>query len=167
MSRKRLLIIVLAILALLHLYIGVRLVPDLPAQPVGMLLGALYLLLSLILIPLGFVSRRFLPAFLVQRISWPSLMAIGFGSSLLVLTLLRDVALLVGNALLSDASFTCLAESTAPLVVYSGYRLCKMAAAAGKPIAAINLGKTRADDLLTLKVCAPTEQVLPKLATLV
>jgi|SRR5690554_171179 len=117
MSRKRLLIIVLAILALLHLYIGVRLVPDLPAQPVGMLLGALYLLLSLILIPLGFVSRRFLPAFLVQRISWPSLMAIGFGSSLLVLTLLRDMALLVGNALLSDASFTCLAESTAPLVV--------------------------------------------------
>ncbi len=53
------------------------------------------------------------------------------------------------------------------LMVYSGYRLCKMAAAAGKPIAAINLGKTRADDLLTLKVCAPTEQVLPKLATLV
>src|SRR5690606_21683112 len=52
------------------------------------------------------------------------------------------------------------------LMVYSGYRLCKIAAAAGKPIAAINLGKTRADDLLTLKVNRATEQVLPELAAL-
>lgn len=52
------------------------------------------------------------------------------------------------------------------LMVYSGYRLCKVATAAGKPIAAINLGKTRADDLLALKVSAPTEQLLPELAAL-
>ena len=38
------------------------------------------------------------------------------------------------------------------LMVYSGYRFVAAAAAAGKPIAAINLGRTRADDLLTLKV---------------
>jgi NAD-dependent SIR2 family protein deacetylase len=38
------------------------------------------------------------------------------------------------------------------LMVYSGYRFVASAAAAGKPIAAINLGRTRADDLLTLKV---------------
>jgi NAD-dependent SIR2 family protein deacetylase len=38
------------------------------------------------------------------------------------------------------------------LMVYSGYRLVQAAAHAGKPIAAINLGRTRADDLLTLKV---------------
>jgi NAD-dependent SIR2 family protein deacetylase len=38
------------------------------------------------------------------------------------------------------------------LMVYSGYRFVEAAAAAGKPVAAINLGRTRADDLLTLKV---------------
>jgi NAD-dependent SIR2 family protein deacetylase len=38
------------------------------------------------------------------------------------------------------------------LMVYSGYRLVQAMAQAGKPIAAINLGRTRADDLLTLKV---------------
>jgi NAD-dependent SIR2 family protein deacetylase len=38
------------------------------------------------------------------------------------------------------------------LMVYSGYRFVKAMADAGKPIAAVNLGRTRADDLLTLKV---------------
>ncbi|MFC3106956.1 NAD-dependent protein deacetylase [Undibacterium arcticum] len=50
------------------------------------------------------------------------------------------------------------------LMVYSGYRLCKIAAETGKPIAAINLGKTRADHLLSLKIEKPAEQVLPLLA---
>jgi NAD-dependent SIR2 family protein deacetylase len=38
------------------------------------------------------------------------------------------------------------------LMVYSGYRFVKAMADAGKPIAAVNLGRTRADDLLELKV---------------
>lgn len=38
------------------------------------------------------------------------------------------------------------------LMVYSGYRICEWAASMGKPIAAINLGRTRADPLLALKV---------------
>ena len=38
------------------------------------------------------------------------------------------------------------------LMVYSGYRFAKAMADIGKPIAAINLGRTRADDLLTLKL---------------
>jgi NAD-dependent SIR2 family protein deacetylase len=38
------------------------------------------------------------------------------------------------------------------LMVYSGYRFATAAADAGKPIAAINLGRTRADDLLALKI---------------
>ena len=38
------------------------------------------------------------------------------------------------------------------LMIYSGYRFVTAAADAGKPIAAINLGRTRADDLLALKV---------------
>jgi NAD-dependent SIR2 family protein deacetylase len=40
------------------------------------------------------------------------------------------------------------------LMVFSGFRFARAMAEAGKPIAAVNLGKTRADDLLTLKVTA-------------
>lgn len=47
------------------------------------------------------------------------------------------------------------------LMVYSGFRFCRMARAAGKPIAAINLGRTRADDLLDIKIEESAERVLP------
>lgn len=50
------------------------------------------------------------------------------------------------------------------LMVHSGYRLCKIAAESSKPIAAINLGKTRADHLLSLKLEERSEHVLPLLA---
>ena len=46
------------------------------------------------------------------------------------------------------------------LMVYSGYRFAQAAAAQGKPIAAVNLGRTRADELLTLKVVAPCARAL-------
>jgi NAD-dependent SIR2 family protein deacetylase len=46
------------------------------------------------------------------------------------------------------------------LMVYSGFRFVEMAARAGKPIAAVNLGRTRADDLLALKVSEPCETAL-------
>jgi len=46
------------------------------------------------------------------------------------------------------------------LMVYAGYRFARAAARAGKPIAAINLGRTRADDLLSLKVEQPCAQAL-------
>ena len=38
------------------------------------------------------------------------------------------------------------------LMVYSGYRFAKAMADRGKPMAAVNLGRTRADDVLALKV---------------
>jgi NAD-dependent SIR2 family protein deacetylase len=38
------------------------------------------------------------------------------------------------------------------LMAYSGYRFCEQAHASGKPVAAVNIGRTRADDLLQLKV---------------
>jgi NAD-dependent SIR2 family protein deacetylase len=46
------------------------------------------------------------------------------------------------------------------LMVLSGYRFAQAAALAGKPIAAVNLGRTRADALLTLKVAAPCSAAL-------
>jgi NAD-dependent SIR2 family protein deacetylase len=50
------------------------------------------------------------------------------------------------------------------LMVYSGYRFCVWAGKAGKPVAAINLGKTRADPLLALKIAAPCSEMLTALA---
>ena len=50
------------------------------------------------------------------------------------------------------------------LMVFSGYRFCKLASETGKPIAAINAGVTRADGLLDFKVAASAEQLLPLLA---
>ena len=47
------------------------------------------------------------------------------------------------------------------LMVYSGFRFCRMAQASGKPIAAINFGRTRADDLLDIKIEDASERVLP------
>jgi NAD-dependent SIR2 family protein deacetylase len=49
------------------------------------------------------------------------------------------------------------------LMAYSAFRLCRVIADRGKPLLAINLGKTRADDLLDLKIEASCEQLLPLL----
>jgi NAD-dependent SIR2 family protein deacetylase len=46
------------------------------------------------------------------------------------------------------------------LMVYSGFRFCEWAVKSGKPIAAVNIGKTRADALLALKVEAPCSEAL-------
>ena len=46
------------------------------------------------------------------------------------------------------------------LMVYSGFRFVEAAVRAGKPIAAVNLGRTRADALLALKVEASCEEAL-------
>ena len=53
-------------------------------------------------------------------------------------------------AAMDDADAMLIVGSS--LMVYSGFRFAKAMAQAGKPIAAVNLGRTRADDLLTLKV---------------
>ena len=50
------------------------------------------------------------------------------------------------------------------LMAYSAFRLCRKVADQGKPLIAINLGKTRADDLLDMKIEASCEQLLPILA---
>ena len=63
-------------------------------------------------------------------------------------------------------AFAALDEADAMLVVgsslmvFSGYRFVEAAARTGKPIAAVNLGRTRADDILTLKVGEPCANAL-------
>jgi len=45
-----------------------------------------------------------------------------------------------------------------------GVSLCKAMVEQGKPVIAINLGKTRGDELLQLKIAASCERLLPLLA---
>lgn len=49
------------------------------------------------------------------------------------------------------------------LMAYSAFRLCKAMVEQGKPVIAINLGKTRGDELLQLKIEASCERLLPLL----
>src|SRR5690348_6226253 len=69
-----------------------------------------------------------------------------------------------------ERAFEGIANSNALLVVgsslmvYSGYRFAEAAAASGKPIAAVNLGRTRADHLFALKVGAPSDEALGELS---
>jgi NAD-dependent SIR2 family protein deacetylase len=50
------------------------------------------------------------------------------------------------------------------LMVFSGYRFARAAAAANVPVALVNLGRTRADDLAAVKVAAPAAETLDRLA---
>src|SRR5919198_2528412 len=89
----------LLILILLHVYIGARVLPDLPFGLVGVVVGIAALAASAWLIPHGFRSRRTVPTGRAQWLTWAGLLAIGSFSSLVVLTLLRDVVLLAALAL--------------------------------------------------------------------
>ena len=88
-------------LLLLHVYVGARLLPDLPFGTAGIVLGAAVLVLSACLIPFGFRMRRARPAGRAKALMWAGLIALGAFSTLLVLTFARDVALLL--ALAADA----------------------------------------------------------------
>ena len=65
-----------------------------------------------------------------------------------------------------EAAYAALDQADAMLVVgsslmvWSGFRFVQAAAQAGKPIAAVNLGRTRADDMLTLKLAQPCDEAL-------
>lgn len=107
----------LAILGLLHFYIGWRLLPALPIGPVGWGLGALLLAASWLLIPMGMRSRRSRRdrSSGADVLQWSALIAMGLFSSLFVFTLLRDIALLI--ALLFIPLTNELLEVTAWFVV--------------------------------------------------
>ena len=83
---------------LLHLYVGLRLLPDMPFGTLGVAALSVWLIVSISLTPLGLLARRIKRQPLSDRLAWAGLLAIGSLSSLLVLTLIRDVVLLVGHA---------------------------------------------------------------------
>jgi NAD-dependent SIR2 family protein deacetylase len=66
-----------------------------------------------------------------------------------------------------EAGYAAVAGADAVLVagsslrVWSGYRFVRAAAERGIPVAVVNLGRTRADDLAAVTVRGPCEEVLP------
>jgi hypothetical protein len=81
-----------AISLLLHAYVGWRLVPALGSVVVGALL-ALVLVVSTLTLPFG-LGRRAGTRRFAQPLAWVGLVCMGLFSSLFVLTLVRDLALL-------------------------------------------------------------------------
>ncbi|WP_094782278.1 metallophosphoesterase [Paraburkholderia ribeironis] len=93
MRRSPFFVRIIAIGILLHLYVGLRLIPDMPIDSTGRWLSALWLVMSIFLIPLGMLARSIKRQPLADRLAWVGLLAMGFFSSLLVLTFARDLML--------------------------------------------------------------------------
>ena len=81
--------------AVLHAYVGLRVVSGLAGWPSGQVIMTGVLLVSALLVPLGMVARRMVKQRLSNVLTWAGLLLMGLFSSLLVLTLLRDIILLV------------------------------------------------------------------------
>lgn len=89
----------LPLVGVLHAYIGWRLLPALELDMTGMVLAIGGLTLSACLVPLGLFGRFVITGQLwADRLSWLGGLAMGAFSSVLVLTLLRDVVLLFADA---------------------------------------------------------------------
>jgi predicted MPP superfamily phosphohydrolase len=126
MPPRRVIIFVSSVLAFLHLYIGWRVLPDLPVDFSVTMASAFLLVMSFLLVPAGLLSRAVKRQPLSDRLAWAGLLALGLFSSLLVLTLLRDVALLAAVVLVgysaAVASWTALAVPVlAGLVTLIGF----------------------------------------------
>ncbi|MFL6660455.1 MAG: metallophosphoesterase [Massilia sp.] len=117
MPPRRVIIVVLTLLSLLHFYIGMRLIPAMGLHPVGVAGGVLLLALSTLLLPTGLLASRFKRWRGADQLAWVGLLAMGFFSSLLILTAARDVLLLVLT--IANANSPTAARATAfgvPLV---------------------------------------------------
>lgn len=91
---RRLFVLVLVV----HLYMGWRLIPDMPFGVPGVVATALLLVLSLSVLPFAEYARRNKQNPCADHLAGAGFLAMGFFSSLLILTLLREVVLLAGSA---------------------------------------------------------------------
>ena len=115
----------IGLLGLLHVYIGYRVLPDL-ARGLGSvagILGAALVCASYAAMLLALVTRSIGPRARAARFAAPGLFMAGFFSSLLVLTLLRDLVLLAATLALSPSHMALLqtisAEAVAVLAVFA------------------------------------------------
>src|SRR5580700_2696996 len=115
MSRRRSLLLPAFLLTLLHAYVGWRILPDLPAVLELRIVAAVLLAVScglMVLMVSAFASGK-----LPDRIAAAALFMAGFFSSLFVLTLLRDLVLLLAWLPLSAEQMLQLKSGSALLLV--------------------------------------------------
>ncbi|MBC7573988.1 MAG: metallophosphoesterase [Herminiimonas sp.] len=133
--RSRSILFVFALLAALHVYIGWRILPDLPVPMLVRWLGIACLLASLVLMPAGLMSRAIKRQPLADRLAWAGLLAMGLFSSLFLLTAARDVLLLIarttglsGNGLItwSAAGVPALALLATLLGLFNARRVARV-----------------------------------------
>ena len=91
----------IALLALIHVYIGLRLLPPLPIGTTGYVIGAVALLASCLMMPLAVFARSARNPRWSDRLAWIGLTTMGLFSSLLVFTLLRDIVLLIATVFMA------------------------------------------------------------------
>ncbi|MBI1179013.1 MAG: metallophosphoesterase [Alphaproteobacteria bacterium] len=107
---------VMGILALLHAYIGWRLLPALPVGDSGTIAGIILLALSWALMPMSVASRAVKKRRLGDGLAWAGSLAMGYFSPLLILTILRDLVLGVAALTAADAAYASLAMRSAVAV---------------------------------------------------
>ena len=94
-------------------YIGWRLLSGLGVGPAGIAVGIVLLIGCCLIIPLSMRTRALQKRTLADRLAWVGLTAMGFFSSLFVLTLLRDVMLLGAHPFLSSGQVELWTERSA------------------------------------------------------
>ncbi|HEY4369408.1 MAG TPA: metallophosphoesterase [Steroidobacteraceae bacterium] len=111
--RARFLFIALSLIALLHFYIGTRLLPALPIGNVGLVIGILLLVLSCVLMPMALVARGIRQQPWSDRLAWAGYLAMSVFSSLLLLTVIRDLSLGVTTLLAPTSVRTTFSSASA------------------------------------------------------
>jgi predicted MPP superfamily phosphohydrolase len=108
----------LGLLGVLHVYIGLRLLPALSIGVTGEVVGALLLAASWVLIPMGMTARsRQTDDGGADTLVWTALIAMGLFSSLFVFTLIREMALLIAALFTPDVASARVQNSSAWIVV--------------------------------------------------
>jgi predicted MPP superfamily phosphohydrolase len=102
MTVRRLVLHPLWLFLALPAYIGWRLLSGLSVGPAGICAGIVLLIGCCLFMPLSMRTRALTNRKLADRLAWLGLTAMGFFSSLLVLTLLRDAVLLGAHLFLSN-----------------------------------------------------------------
>ena len=108
---------------LLHAYVGARVVPALPGGLGPALTFAAVLVLSAAAMPMSLLARRLRTQPWSDRLAWAGALAMGLFSSLFVLTLLRDLVLLlawIADSIVPGAALPELAPLSAAAVVLLG-----------------------------------------------
>jgi len=118
MTMRRLFLHPLWLLLSLPGYVGWRLLSGLSIGPVGTAAGIVLLIGGCIFAPFSMRIRALQNRKLADRLAWVGMTAMGFFSSLFILTLLRDVVLLGAHLLLSSGQAQLWTKPSALLTLY-------------------------------------------------